>query len=291
MKKIAILGCENSHANAFITYVKEREEFADIEVIGVYSDDTAAAEKLHETFGVPVMTDYADAVGKIDGLIITARHGDNHYKYAKPYIASKIPMFIDKPITVSEADAIAFMTELSENGVRVTGGSSLKHDDLVISLKADRENAVGGKTLGGFIRAPYQSENEYGGFYFYAQHLVEMVCEIYGRYPMSVAARKNGAQINVTFRYEDYDCVGLFCDKSYCYFASRMAEKTSKGAAIPTTKEWYYREFKEFYALLAEDAQGASYNELISPVFIMNGIERSLISGKEEKISYPDIRG
>ena len=60
-----------------------------------------------------------------------------------------------------------------------------------------------GKTLGGFIRAPYQAENAYGGFYFYAQHLVEMVCEIFGRFPLSVTAKKNGAQIHTVFHYAD----------------------------------------------------------------------------------------
>ncbi len=41
MKRIAILGCENTHANAFIKFMKEKEEFSDIDVVGVYSDDTA----------------------------------------------------------------------------------------------------------------------------------------------------------------------------------------------------------------------------------------------------------
>ena len=84
MKRIAILGCENSHANAFLKFIREREEFSDVEVVGVYSDQKEAAEKLREQFGVPVLEDYGEAVGQIDGLIITARHGDNHYKYAKP---------------------------------------------------------------------------------------------------------------------------------------------------------------------------------------------------------------
>ena len=51
MKKIAILGCENSHANNFLKFIKTKEEFKDIEVIGVYSDDLPAAEKLREKFG------------------------------------------------------------------------------------------------------------------------------------------------------------------------------------------------------------------------------------------------
>lgn len=70
---------------------------------------------------------------------------------------------------------------------------------IVQQLKSEREADVGGKTMGGYIRAPYQPENEYGGFYFYAQYLVEMVCEIFGRYPLSVTARKNGETTHVLF--------------------------------------------------------------------------------------------
>ena len=48
MKKIAILGCENTHADAFIACIKEKKEFEDIQVVGVYSDDREAAEKLNK---------------------------------------------------------------------------------------------------------------------------------------------------------------------------------------------------------------------------------------------------
>ena len=289
MKKIAILGCENSHAKAFLRFIKEKAEFSDVSVIGVYSDDRAAAEKLHEGFGVPIMGSYSDAVGKIDGLIITARHGDNHYKYAKPYIDSGIPMFIDKPITVSEGEAVEFMRKLIENKVRVSGGSSLKQDVFVRQLRKDAENNVGGVTVGGYVRAPYSRENEYGGFYFYAQHLVEMVCEIFGRFPLSVEAKQKGDTIHVLFRYENYDCVGLFCDKNYVYYVSRMAESEVKSFAIPATDDWFYEEFKEVYGILSGKEQAISYEEFISPVFIMNAIERSLKSGKEEPVGKAEI--
>ena len=105
MYKVAILGCENSHANGFLDTVNNRKIVSDIEFVGVYSDDRAAAEKLREQFGVPVMERYDELVGKVDGVMITARHGDNHLKYARPYLDSGIPMFIDKPITCTEDDA------------------------------------------------------------------------------------------------------------------------------------------------------------------------------------------
>lgn len=284
MKRIAILGCENSHANAFLSFVKENAEFSDVEVVGVYSDDREAAERLNEKFGVAVMDNYSDAVGKIDGLIITARHGANHYKYAKPYIESGIPMFIDKPITVSEDEAVEFMRELIKNNVRISGGSSLKQDAYVKALKSDAQNDVGGSTVGGYIRAPYQSENEYGGFYFYAQHLIEMVCEIFGRFPISVTARQNKSQLHVLFHYENYDCVGLYCDRNPFYYASRMAESDAKSYVIEAGNAWYYAEFSEFYSILSGAEQRVKYDEFISPVFIMNAIDRSLKSGREEPV-------
>lgn len=285
MKKIAILGCENSHADAFLRCIKEKAEFSDVEVVGVYSNEREAADKLNEKFGIPVMDDYADAVGNIDGLVITARHGDNHYKYAEPYIDSGIPMFIDKPITVNEKDATDLIRRLREKKIRVCGGSSLKHDAVVCQLRQESESDYKGKTLGGYVRAPYESENAYGGFYFYSQHLVEMVCEIFGRFPLSVTAKQNRGQIHVLFHYEDYDCVGLFCDGKYVYYASRMAESESSGYEVVFSSDWHYKEFKEFYDLLCGGEQLQSYEEFISPVFIMNAIERSLNSGKEELIS------
>ena len=153
MKKVVILGCENSHADSFLKYIQEKEEFSDVEVIGVFSDEAAASEKLREKFSVAIMDRYDEAVGKVDGVMITARHGDNHYQYAKPYIESGVPMFIDKPITITENEAVEFMKALEKAHVRITGGSSLRQDALIKMLKHEAETERDGKTVGGIVRA------------------------------------------------------------------------------------------------------------------------------------------
>ena len=44
MKKIALIGVENSHAPAFAKHIKQHpEKYGDIEIVGVYSYDGAAA--------------------------------------------------------------------------------------------------------------------------------------------------------------------------------------------------------------------------------------------------------
>ena len=285
MKRIAILGCENSHANSFLSFIKDDEKYSDIEVVGVYSYDENASKKLNETFGVPVLSSYDEAVGKVDGLIVTARHGDNHYKYAKPYIESGIPMFIDKPITICQDEAIRFMQECREAGVRVTGGSSCVHSDWVKTLKEERENNVDGATLGGFVRCPISLKSPHGGFFFYAEHLIGVMSDIFGYYPKSVKAYLKDKKLTVVFRYEDYDVTGLFTDENYsCYYAMRVSEKHVHGSEFPITASCFKAEFDEFYQLLCGGEQKKSFKDFIAPVFVMNAVSRSLADNCEVSV-------
>ena len=59
MFKVAILGCENSHADGFLKYIKTKKEYSDVEVVGIYSDEIDAAKKLCAEKGVTVCDCYA----------------------------------------------------------------------------------------------------------------------------------------------------------------------------------------------------------------------------------------
>ena len=285
MKKVVILGCENSHADQFLNFITKMPEFSDVEVTGIYSDETDTAERLSKIFGINVMESFDSEVGNVDGVIITARHGDNHMKYALPYIESGVPMFIDKPFTVNEDEAIEFARLLKNNNVRVSGGSSLAKEEFVCAIAESAKNEVDGKTVGGFVRAPMDWNEKYGGFYFYAQHLTEMVMKMFGRYPKSVIAKKYEKQISVVFRYEDYDIDGAFVYNNYIYYAARFAERSNVGQTLNLKEsKCFYNEFAEFHKLLNGGEQNISYEDFISPVFVMNAIERSMQSGKEEAV-------
>ena len=284
MKKVVILGCENSHANSFLDFIRNEEKYKDVEVVGIYSDDMEAANKLKEKFDAPVMNSYDEAVGKVDGVIVTARHGANHYKYAKPYIASGVPMFIDKPITICGQEAVTFMRECRDAGVKITGGSCCKHADVVKEIKAMNETRKRGNTYSGFVRAPISLDNVYGGFYFYSQHLIEMLCEMFGRYPLSVKAFKNANKITIVFRYEDYDVTGLFIDGNYKYNVAISDDEGTYALEADIGRSCFIAEFDEFYELLSGEEQKISYDDFISPVFILNAINESLETGEEVKV-------
>ena len=282
MFKIAILGCENSHAENFLQIIRD-EQYEDVEVVGVYSCFPGEAEKLNEKYGVSVADSYDAFVGKIDGLVITARHGDNHYKYAKPYLESGIPMFIDKPITVTEEETYDFLKEVKSRSIPLCGGSILKHASGVQKLKEEITSGKHGDVLGGFVRSPIDLESEHGGFYFYAQHLVQIMGELFGYYPDSVRVYRNGGKLTCTVRYGGYDVSCVYADKSYVYYAAVNFEQSIESDMLGLEGA-SSREFRDFYDLLIGKPQTQSYEDIFAPVFIMNAMERAMLSGNEEPV-------
>ncbi len=282
MFKTVILGCENSHANSFLNSIKNDPAFSQIEVIGVYSDEKDRAKALCDEFGVKMMESYDEHAGDVDGVIITARHGDNHLKYALPYVKSKIPFFIDKPFTISPAEGEQLCKELAENGCKFTGGSSLKHASKVKELRNERIENKGGKTLGGFIRTPIDLKSPYGGFYFYAQHLIEILIEVFGEDVKAVSAYESKVGLSVIFRYEDFDVTALFAEKNYIYYAVRQTEEGAFGGQFPVEDECFKGELMEFLKLLTKESEGEKAERMLKPVYIMDALQSSLKNGGKE---------
>jgi predicted dehydrogenase len=292
MYKIAILGCENSHANKFLDFVIGNKNtpkiYSDIEVLGVFSEDRAAAEKLRDIYGVKVADSYDEFVGKVDGIIVTARHGDNHYKYAMPYLDSGIPMFIDKPITVSEEDALALREALIKNKIKYSGGSICKYPRPILELAKIVKEGTAGKVYGGMLRAPVNMNNPYGGFFFYSQHLAQVMTTMFGCYPKSVKMYKNGKIYTGVVRYEEYDVNISFVEENYVYSVGISCEKKFLADEY-NFDGCFVSEFNEFYTILKGGEQPHSYKDLVAPVFILNAINRSLLSGNEEVVNTYEI--
>ncbi len=286
MYKIAILGCENSHAKNFLTLISEGR-YPEIEVIGVFSEDAEAAEKLNNDFGVAIMESYDSAVGKVDGIMITARHGDNHYKYAKPYLSSGIPMFIDKPITCSEAEAVEFMKEARANNVRLCGGSTCAHLKETKELAAAVANGEIPEIRGGSVSAPLFIDSEYGGFFFYASHLVEIMTAIFGDGVREIYSDKRDASFDFLAKYDEFNVLGNYIERGHNYSASVYGRKVTRSEKLNFTPDSFTHEMDDMYDLLRGKEMKKSYESFILPVFIMNTILRSAESGKWENI--PEI--
>ena len=294
-----MLGVENSHAGLFLEFMRANSKFNDIEVVGVFSEDEAATKRLHDAYGIPVMKTYDELAGKVDGVINTARHGDNHYKYLKPYLEYGIPVFVDKPITCKCEDALALVADAKKYNVKLTGGSCLRHVGFVQDVKNDVKEGVDGKTHGGLVRAPLSSNNPWGGLFFYIQHLIETVLEVFGRYPKSVRAYKvgedknfkEGDDLTVVFRYDNYDIIALGGESVFTYHVSRCSDTNVKGYSfnVKYGGPAFLAELNEYYDILHGADVPMGYKDFIAPVFVMNAIKESLDTDQEVAVKQYEV--
>ena len=284
MYKIAILGCENTHANSFLRQIYQKGRHTDIEVIGIYSDEAEPCRKLHETFGVPVMGSYDELVGKVDGIMVTARHGDKHYQYAKPYLASGIPMFIDKPVTVSGEEAVAFMREARANNVRICGSSVGKFLNGVVALSEKIKSGEIGIIHGGNLCAPIEIDSPYGGFYFSSPHLVQMMVTLFGGDVLEVSAVRQGRDVGIVANYRDYPITGSYVSAGGHFAATVYAENGIFTEPCELHSYAFEHQLDDMHDLLEGGAMKESYDSFIRPVFILEALERSLRSGKTEPV-------
>ena len=284
MKKIALLGVENSHAKAFLGLIKNDEKYSDIEVVGIYSEEEEPVKALAEEFGVHIMASPDEAVGKIDGLVITARHGSKHLEFAKPYFESGIPMFIDKPVAYSEDEAIALARELVKNNIKFCGGSSVIHAPALVELREKIKEIPEENLFGGFFRAPISPNSPYGGFSFYAPHLIALVTKIYGNYPDFVSAERVGDKINGIITYGTKKAHFSYTDDSWKYYAYVSHKNGVEGGEILLT-DVYKSEFDEFYKILSGGECKTDVRDFISSVFIFSAIERAFTSGATEAVN------
>lgn len=289
MKKIVLLGCENSHSTQFAGYITSDKKYKDVEILGVHSElDKPQEEKLANQFNLKRLSSYDEAVGKVDGVIVTARHGGYHLKFYKPYIRKGLTAFIDKPVTISEKDAIELAKISKENDVKLTGQSSLILDSNVKELaKIVKEKEV----LGGYVRAPIDMDNPHGGFYFYSEHLVDIVLTIFGSYPKSVIATEHKNNISILFKYDNFDVYGSFGKSIYVYSAGVFTNEgtATRDITVSGGEKCFKDHFDEFYETMKSKKNTTDYKQFIAPVFVLNAIEKSYKTKKEVKVRRFDI--
>ncbi len=284
MTRIAILGTENSHALAFAKRLL-KPEFSDLQLVGIYGYDAAANNAIVEIHPGIEVAETPDAfLGKVDGVIVTARHGTHHYEYGLPYAKAGLPCFIDKPFTVEGAHAKEMIEAAKASGSLLCGGSCLKFAPALQEMKALLQTPPegAGKLFHAAFSAPIDLENPYGGFFFYSQHLVQMVLTVFGCRVQSVIAKKREDSITVIFRYPEADVTGVYGVGSYNAYGGSLYFQTKLcHFECPVTEDMFDKELLEYAELVRTGKMEESYEELIYPVTLLQAIFTSMNTNTE----------
>ena len=284
--KIAILGTENSHALAFARLIKEKAKYRDVEITGVYGYDAAANQKLLDEGLVSYAAqDPHEFLGKVDGIVVVARHGDHHHEYALPYVKAGIPAFIDKPFTVDLEKAQELLDAAKENGALICGGSSLKFADEFLPLKRYAEKNT---VVGGYVAAPINIVNDYAGFYFYSQHLIEILFTVFGKDIKTVYAScpdESKNRVSVIVGYDTFDVTIQFVD-CYHYAAGVVCKEGVQTAVASDIVYCYEKELDEYFHMVKEQKMEQDYAEYKKPVTLLHCIQESYQQKKVVEVKW-----
>lgn len=295
MKKIAILGSENSHCMLFASTFAPKDGkklFEDIELLGVYGDPNEPGvaegnEGVAKNSACKVFADDKDAfLEEADAIMVTARNGSNHLKYARNYIKKGIPVWMDKPVTGSVSEVMELLELADKHGAIISGGSSLEYTPTVKKF-AQIAQEKKGEIIGGHVTAQISMVNPYGNFWFYAQHLVSMVVTVFGMDVKSVCAIKTETGVHAIYKYDGFEVSAFFGTGFSVSLYTSSHELISE--AFDLTSDFYMPEVESFYNVMKTGKPDKTKKEYITPIYVIEATVKAYESGKEIAIEIPKI--
>lgn len=212
MIRIGIIGAQSMHSWSFAAAVNipnENGEYLvpDTRVVAICGVDETE-EKTQEAAqkgNIPtIVKEVEELYDLCDAVMILPRKGDEHIKYAIPFIQKGYPVFIDKPICISDEDISLLKSEAEANNAIIAGGSGLKNCGSVRELKAILESGELGNIKGITVNHNADIESPYNGIYFYACHAVEIMLSLLGNEISSIdATALNRNNFSAYVKYAD----------------------------------------------------------------------------------------
>jgi hypothetical protein len=189
--RAGIIGLDTSHVTAFTQLLNNphpREELAGIQVVAGYpggSPDIPSSrnriagftKELRDKYGVEIVDSIDELLKKVDVVLLESVDGRPHLTQVRPVFQARKPVFIDKPVAGTLADAIAIFDLARESGTPCFSSSSLRFSSGVVDLK---HNSKVGDVLGCATYGPCSLEKHHPDLYWYGVHGVESLFTIMG---------------------------------------------------------------------------------------------------------------
>ena len=189
--RVGIIGLDTIHAVAFTEIINDPEatgSLVDIKVVAGYpggSPDVPKSwdlvngytEKLRG-MGIEIVGSIEELLPKVDAVLLESLDGRPHLQQARPVIEAGKPIFIDKPLAASLADAVEIFRLAQEHDVPCFSSSSLRYSSGIIGM---RNNPSVGEVIGCSAFSPNKPlEPSHPDFFYYGIHGAEILFTIMG---------------------------------------------------------------------------------------------------------------
>jgi hypothetical protein len=196
--RAGIIGLDTSHVVAFTKLLNDpnsKGDFAGIRIVAGFpggsadipsSRDRVAGytNELRDKHGVEIVDSIDQLLKKVDVVLLESVDGRPHLAQARPVFQAHKPIFIDKPVAGTLADAIAIFELAKESGTPCFSSSSLRFSPGIAGMKS---NSKVGQVLGSDAYGPCHLEEHHPDLYWYGVHGVETLFTIMGTGCQSVS--------------------------------------------------------------------------------------------------------
>lgn len=199
--RAGIVGLDTSHVPAFTKLFNKGEkegELAGIRVTTGYTGgtDMPASATRKEKFtqqlrdmGVEIVDTIPKLLAQVDVVLLESVDGRIHLQEAREIFKAGKPVFIDKPLAGTLAEAIAITELAQKHGVAFFSSSSSRFGPEMMAL---RGNAEIGEILGAATWGPCSYQEGTPDFFFYGIHGVEALYTLMGTGCETVSRVKAG---------------------------------------------------------------------------------------------------
>jgi hypothetical protein len=189
--RIGLIGLDTSHVTAFTRLLNDAthaDHVPGARVVAAYKggspDIEASATRiegftteLRDKWQVEIVPSIEALLERVDAVLLTSVDGRVHLEQARPVLAARKPLFVDKPMATRTADAAEMFRLARESGTPLFSASSRRFAEDVQMLKTD---ARVGTVRGASTFGPATLEPHHPDLFWYGVHAVETLFEIMG---------------------------------------------------------------------------------------------------------------
>jgi predicted dehydrogenase len=205
--KLGIIGTDTSHAGAFANLLNGGT-VKGAQIVAAYKGGSADiessrtrvdkyAEELKTKWGVEIVNDIPTLASKVDGILLLSLDGRTHLSQFRAALAAKKPVFIDKPLASTLADAREIARLAKDAGVPWFSASSLRYSEITSTLS-------GPGILGAMVWGPGPFEEHHQlELSWYAIHPIEILFTLMGPGCEEVTRISGADSDEITCKWKD----------------------------------------------------------------------------------------
>ena len=283
--RIGIIGAENSHTAAIAKTLNIEKKVRGFSVDYVWGEADAFAQAAAKAGQIPnIVKTPRDMLGKIDALIVDHRHPKYHLKPALPFVKAGIPSFIDKPLCYRSDEGKAFLKTARQYKTPVTSFSVIPRQKSFAQFM--KKMAGLGDIVAGATYGPCDLRSKYGGVFFYGIHQVDAALVAFGYDVSAALVSRNGNGATGQLFYRSGRIVTMNLVKEGCpgFAMTAVGTEGTCHQRIVFDGNTYLSGIRTFTSMFRTGEEPLTRDQMIKPVLVLEALDRSLRTGKKERV-------